>query len=83
MISNLRSSPASSNEKDGAPHCDDLFQLATWQRAQAGRAGSPLGSYEGEQRSDTPSNPGNCEAIRRTSGSCRELAPVPRPLQSN
>jgi hypothetical protein len=41
MIRNLRSSPPSSNEKDGAPHRDNLLQLATWYRAQAERAGSP------------------------------------------
>jgi hypothetical protein len=41
MISNLRSSPALCNEKDGASHGDDLLQLATWYRAQAERAGSP------------------------------------------
>jgi hypothetical protein len=40
-ICNLRSSSASSNEKDGAPHRDDLLQLATWYRALAERAGSP------------------------------------------
>jgi hypothetical protein len=41
MICNLRSSPVSPNEKNGAPHRDDLLQLATWYRAQAERAGSP------------------------------------------
>jgi hypothetical protein len=64
MICNLRSSPASSNGKDGAPHRDDLLQLATWYRAQAERAGS-LWVWEARlQRAE------NLEMQARTQISC-------------
>ena len=41
MIHNLRSLPLSDSGTDGKPSPEKLFQLATWYRAQAERAGSP------------------------------------------